>query len=159
MRKILLIMISVVLLIGIVAFAAMACGRGAGMGQMGAALGYNNTLNLTRDQHEKILAIRQDFQKETQKFRFDLQKKNLELRGLWAAQPLNQRAIDAKTKEVTALQVKITAKAREMHDKIKSVLTAEQLKQWDSSGFNSGPGMRGQGRRGGHGRMGLGVGH
>jgi Spy/CpxP family protein refolding chaperone len=159
MRKTLLIMISVVLLIGIVAFAAIAYGRGAGMGQMGSGIGYNNTHNLTPEQHEKILAIRQDFQKETQKFRFDLQKKNLELQGLWAAQPLDQKAIDAKTKEVTALQVKITAKAREMHDKIKSVLTAEQLKQWEASGFNGGPEMRGQGRHGGHGRMGLGVGH
>lgn len=152
MKKLVLIMTVVALLTGMITFSAMAFGRGAGVAgtrQMGNS---GNYLNLTFEQQQKFLAIRQDFQKDTQTLRFDFQKKNLELRQLWAANPLNQSAIDVKTKEVTALEVKLTTKAQEMQDKIKGVLTAEQLKQWNDTGFNCGPGMRGQSRRGG--RMG-----
>ncbi|MCL6592174.1 MAG: hypothetical protein K6U80_19785 [Firmicutes bacterium] len=75
--------------------------------------------------------------------------KNLELRQLWAAKPVNQSAIDAKNKEVIAIQVQMNAKAQAMQEMIKTVLTPEQLKQLNENGSNYGPGRRGKGRRGG----------
>jgi Spy/CpxP family protein refolding chaperone len=156
MRKTILIILAAALLIGSLSAGVMAMGRGQGFngGQTGAGFGcYNNALNLTADQQQKILAIQQEFQKDTQALRFELQKKNLELRQLWAAKPVNQSAIDAKNKEVTAIQVQMNAKAQAMQEKIKTVLTPEQLTQLNENGSNYGPGMRGKGRRGG-GRMG-----
>jgi Spy/CpxP family protein refolding chaperone len=145
MRKIILIITITALMTGFFAFSAMAYGMGPGMRPMGH---FRNDLDLTFDQQQKILAIRQDFQKDTLSLRFDLQEKNLELRQLWEANPLNQTAIEAKTKEVTDLRVQMTTKAQAMHEKIKSVLTAEQLKKLnDNNRQNYGPGP---GRRGGH---------
>jgi Spy/CpxP family protein refolding chaperone len=157
MKKTMIVMMIIVLLIGVLAFAAMAYGRRAGTGWMGHGVYYNDTLNLTPEQEEKLLTIHQDFQKDTQTLRFDWQKKNLELRQLWATKPLKQEAIDAKAKEVAAIQVKMTAKIQEMQDKIKGVLTVEQLKQWNTNSFRYGPGVMGHGWCGGHGCMGMGC--
>jgi Spy/CpxP family protein refolding chaperone len=142
MKKIILIMTIVALMTAVCSFAAMARGRGM------AGVFWNN-LNLTSQQQQKVLAIRQDFQKDTLALRFDFQKKKLELRRLWAAQPLNQAAIDAKTKEVTALKVQMTTKNRTMREKLKGVLTAKQLKMLDDSNRHKfSPGFGRAGRRG-----------
>ena len=136
----------VALMTAVCALAVMAHGRGM------AGVFWNN-LNLTSDQQQKVLTIRQDFQKDTLTLRFDLQKKKLELRRLWAAQPLNQAAIDAKTKEVTALKIQMTTKNQTKREKIKGVLTAKQLKMLNDSkrqNFRSGFGRPGRhgGRQG-----------
>ncbi|HYH02735.1 MAG TPA: hypothetical protein VEC37_06505 [Bacillota bacterium] len=70
------------------------------------------------------------------------------MRQLWAAKPLNQKAIENKTKEVTALRIQISEKSQIMFDKIKAFLTPDQQKLLETN-FNqgSGCGMR-SGRQG-----------
>lgn len=154
MRKALLTTIVALVLVGTVSLSAFAFGAGRGQGpnQTRAPRLYEG-LNLTSEQQQKLLVIRQDFQKETQSLRFEMQKKQLELRQLWSAQSLNRSAIEAKEKDITGLRVEMVNKARTMQDKMKNILTSEQRKKLEEAGFNCTPGAGGQGRRGG-GRMG-----
>jgi Spy/CpxP family protein refolding chaperone len=54
------------------------------------------------------------------------------LQQLWTADNLNQEAIDAKTKEMNSIRVQMLQKSREMLNKIKTVLTPEQIKKLES---------------------------
>ncbi len=135
MKKMLLILLVLALTIGTVSFTALGAapkagdnsggpGFGPGMGR-----GFAKELKLTADQEQKLLEIRQEFQKDTQNIRFDMQKKQLELRQLWSQNPLSQTAIENKQKEVTGLRVQLVTKQRAMMEKLKAVLTPEQLKK------------------------------
>lgn len=158
MKKGLLTTIVALVLVGTVSLAAFAYGDGRGRGgnQMRKS-GFFQKLNLSPEQQQKLLEIRQDYQRETQTIRFEMQKKQLELRQLWSASTLNRSAIEAKEKEVTGLRVQLVTKARAMRDKMKNILTAEQLKKLEENGFNRNPGAGVRGRRGG-GRMGCSCG-
>ncbi len=150
MKKTFLTTIVALVLVGTVSLSAFAYGDGRGQGgKQGGNPRFFENLNLTSDQQQKLLTIRQDFQKDTQSLRFEMQKKQLELRQLWSAQSLNQAAIEAKEKEITGLRVQMVNKARAMQDKMKSVLTADQRKKLEESGFNCNPGAGGRGPRGG----------
>jgi Spy/CpxP family protein refolding chaperone len=161
MKKVLVISMIVALLIGTIGITAWA-GPGGGFGggrNFGAGGGgFLKGLNLTADQQSKILAIQQDFQKETLSLRQEMQKKHLELRQLWNADPINQNAIDAKNKEITTLQIQMTQKSKAMLEKVKKVLTAEQIKQLESfqgqGGFGKGRGRMGFGGMGACGAFG-----
>lgn len=156
MKKTLLAVVVALVMVGTISLAAFAGnGWGQGSNQAGAPK-FLNDLNLTSEQQQKLLVIRQDFQKETQSLRFEMQKKQLELRELWSAKSLNQSAIESKEKEVTGLRIQMANKARTMQDRMKKVLTADQLKKLDESGFNCNSGAGGRGPRGG-GRMGGGF--
>ena len=87
----------------------------------------NNGLNLSLEQQQKIMAIRQQFENDTLSIKNDLRVKEKELRQLWAADPLNQSAIDNKTKEVNSLRIQLITKRRAMFAQMKAVLTPEQL--------------------------------
>jgi Spy/CpxP family protein refolding chaperone len=161
MKKIIITSLAALLLIGAISYGVWADGRGPGNGPMtpgnynnqNGPRGTVNALNLTYEQELKVLDIRQQFERETLDLRFAMQRKGLELRQLWTVKPLNQAAIDAKTKEVTGLRIEMTNKAQTLRDKMRSVLSPEQQKLFDSqpNGRGSmGPGM-GQGRRGGNG--------
>lgn len=136
MKKGLLTTIVTLLLIGTISQSASGYsnGRGPGRDRM-ASPRFIQDLNLSWEQQQKLLEIRQDFQKETQPLRFELQKKQLELRQLWSAQTLNQKAIETKAKEIAGIRVQLAIKARAMQDKIKTILTAEQLKKLEENGF------------------------
>ncbi len=155
MKKLFLTTVVALVLVGTVSLAFAGNGRGQGPNQGGGTKVFKN-LNLTPEQEQKMLVIRQDFQKETQPLRFEIQKKQLELRQLWSAEKLNQGAIEAKEKEIAGLRVQMVNKARAMQDKMKSALTAEERKKLEESGFNCNPGSGGRGARGG-GRMGGGC--
>jgi Spy/CpxP family protein refolding chaperone len=88
-------------------------------------------LNLTIEQQQKLIAIQQQFQLDTLDLRFAIQLKNIELRELWSAKPLDQEAIETKTKEIAGLRVQFVNKGQAMKEAMKSVLTAEQQKQLD----------------------------
>lgn len=149
MKKTLLTTVIALVLVGVISGAAFADGYGPN--QTGSSKIFKN-LELTWDQQQKILAIRQEFQKETQPLRFEIQRKQLELRQLWSAQTLNQSAIEAKTKEIAGLRVQMVKKARAMQEKMKSVLTPEQRRKLEENLSRPHPGAgkkgyRGRGRR------------
>ncbi len=148
MKKGLLTTIIALILVAAVSISAFAFGgRGNGPNQGGFHRFFDG-LDLTPDQELKLLEIRQNFQKETQPLRFEIQKKQLELRQLWSAKSLNQNAIEAKEKEISGLRVQMVNKARVMREKMDKVLTAEQRKKLEESGFNCNPGSGRKGRRG-----------
>jgi Spy/CpxP family protein refolding chaperone len=130
MKKILLIGLALVMLVGMVAFAAMAAGDGWGCGPRGEhhRFAMMDKLNLTLEQRQKMLEIRQGFEKDTLALRYDLRQKNQELRKLWRADSLDSNAIQSKSNEIIALRIKLVTKMRVMRDKMKSILTPEQLK-------------------------------
>jgi Spy/CpxP family protein refolding chaperone len=160
MKKTLIIFTIAAMLITTIGYSVLAygpaSGRGRGQGgrmgmRNGGGNGFMAELKLTSEQQQKLLVIRQQFQKDTQNLRFEMQQKNLELRQLWSAKPLNQAAIESKTKEVTALRVQITAKRDTMQEKVKAVLTPEQLKlynEWTPGGNGGFGGGRMKGGRG-----------
>lgn len=151
MKKLLSIIAVTVLLIGSMAFTTLAFGpgngacywKGAGFGMRGL-----NSLNLTSDQQQKIMAIRQEFERDTFSLRQEMRKKRQDLQKLWSADSLNQAAIDAKTKEMNALRIQMIQKSRDMFNKIKAILTPEQLKQLEAQKQNRSQGKRGRGRGG-----------
>lgn len=150
MRKTLLTTVIALVLVGVISGSvfADAYGRRQRSNQTGSYKIFKN-LELTPEQQQKLLAIRQDFQKETQPLRFELQRKQLELRQLWSAQTLNQSAIEAKTKEIAGIRVQMVKKARTMQEKMKSILTAEQRRKWEENFSQPNPGVGRRGRRGG----------
>jgi Spy/CpxP family protein refolding chaperone len=156
MKKILISLTIAAMLIGTIGYTVLACGpaserRQGPDGRMGMRNGGGNgfaeELKLSFEQQRKLLTIRQQFQKDTQDLRFKLQQKNLELRELWSARTLNQAAIESKAQEVTALRVRLKTQGRAMLDKVKAVLTPEQLKLFDKgAGAHRGDGRFDGGR-------------
>lgn len=152
MKKLLSIIAVAVLLVGSITFTALAFGPGNGAFPGGKGTGFSmrglDSLNLTNDQQQKVLAIRQEFERDTLNLRQDMRKKRQELQKLWSAEPLNQATIDAKTKEMNTLRIQLTQKSKEMFNKIKAVLTPEQLKQLEAQRQNRGQGKGCPGRGG-----------
>lgn len=97
-------------------------------------------LKLTAEQEQKILEIRQKHAREVLPIRQELQKKRLELRRLWSAEKPDAAAIEGKMKEMVPLQVKLRMKALAVRDEIKTILTPEQQKIFES--FRPGRGHR-----------------
>jgi Spy/CpxP family protein refolding chaperone len=128
MKRILLVTLVVTLILGTVS-AALAFGPGAGPAGKRDGRGPFAQLKLSDEQQQKLLVIRQEFERAALPIRQDMQKKRQELRKLWSANPLDQQAIDAKTKEVTALRIQMVTKLRAMQEGMKAVLTPEQLKK------------------------------
>jgi Spy/CpxP family protein refolding chaperone len=155
MKKLLSIIAIAVLLVGSITVTALAFGPGNGACPGGKRTGFGmrglNSLNLTNDQQQKVLAIRQEFEKDTLSLRQDMRKKRQELRQLWSAETLNQAAIDAKTKEMNTLRIQFVQESKEMFHKVKAILTPEQLKQLESLKQNREKGQGFRGRRGGGG--------
>ncbi|HYH03781.1 MAG TPA: periplasmic heavy metal sensor, partial [Bacillota bacterium] len=159
MKKTISVILTTGLLLGTVSFGVMAKGRDnasemfRGQHRFGHHQMRMRNLDLTAEQQKQILAIRQEFQKDTQELRFEHQKLQLELRQLWDAKPLNQKEIEKKTQAAAALEVQLTAKNQAMSERINKVLTAEQLKKIDTR--KTGPGrqlqkrtFKGKGQRG-----------
>ena len=97
--------------------AASCCG-GGGFGPGGTAL------NL--EQQKKADSIRLDFLKKTQKLRFDIDKKRLELMEMAKTADPDRKAIESKKDEIWALQDRIRAEARAMWKEFDALLTPEQ---------------------------------
>lgn len=124
MKNLSIILIAM-LLIGIFSFSSMAYERKDGHSDM-------DKLNLTATQQQQILEIRQSFERDTLSLRQEMERKELDLHLLKTAQSPNQSLIDGKKQEIKGLREQLGAKFKEMHDKILSVLTPEQQKQWQA---------------------------
>nr|WP_269206144.1 Spy/CpxP family protein refolding chaperone [Capillibacterium thermochitinicola] len=120
--------------------AALAAGWGMGFGGgIGVACGLPGAqgiqwrnLDLTPEQSEKILTIRQEFAKDTLELRQQLQRAQLELHQLWAAENPDQTAINQKLAAMTPLRLELKKKIQEAQKQIESILTPEQLEQYNN---------------------------
>lgn len=137
---------------------ALEQGFGPGMGfGSGMAIYAPTGLNLTKEQLEKLQALRTDFQEATLESRNKMQIDGLKLQQLWIADELDEDAILAKTEELSALRNQMQQKKTQHHLDVAKVLTKEQRTQFFHAARS---GRRGMSRRGGRGRRsGMGRGH
>ena len=113
-------------------------------------------LDLSEEQIAEIRQMMLDFQKETLELRNQIQVKQLEMRELRLASEVDMEQVKSKLEEIADLQIELRMKASERQDKVKELLTPEQLGNF-ASGFptqrlNMGSGNFGQefkGSRGG----------
>lgn len=146
MKRALMIGLVLTLLLTTLGTVAMAAGRHPGSKKDESRKGnFISKLNLTPEQEQKLLEIRQRHAREILPLRQELQKKRLELNRLWEAEKPNATAIERKMIEMVPLQVKMRMKAMTMRDEIRAILTPEQQEQFDA--FQN---ERGHRRRGFH---------
>lgn len=148
----------------------MRAGHGPGLG---LCLGYGPGMsgwastagpNFTEEQVEKLQSLRTKFSKETLELHNEMQLKAMELRNLWTADELDDEAILAQTKEISALRNQLQEKATRHRLDMAKVLTKEQRTQIlsmrlgrRSMGFGrQGPRPGRESRGYGHGRRGKG---
>ncbi len=114
-------------------------------------------LELSSEQMAQIREMLLTFQKETLELRQQIQTKQLELRELRLSSDADLNQVKAKFEEISKLQLEIRMKAFEKQEKVKEILTPEQLEncrqgfqmQRFGSGmgkFNSNPGSGFRGR-------------
>ena len=125
MTKAIACVILAVFLVGALTMTAAAFSPGP---QEGIPSRLAGVLKLTDVQQQKLLVIRQNFQKDTLGVRQKLELTRFELKKLWKAQPLDSSKINAQVKVATDLQIQLVQKRREMSEKAKAVLTPEQQK-------------------------------
>ncbi|NLW55582.1 MAG: periplasmic heavy metal sensor [Firmicutes bacterium] len=113
------------------------------IGRQKAWTGRRLGLELTPDQQEKMLQLRQKLERETLELRHRLQQLNLELRHLWKAEQPDQNAINQKLTEMIPLRIELHSKSQQAREALESILTPEQLEKWKSSQ----PNFPGRGRR------------
>ena len=119
-------------------YCGMGSPRGNGLGRWGS-------LELTAEQEEKLLDIRQKLAKETLDLRQQLQRHSLELRRLWAADSPDQAAINKELVAMTPLRIELHNKMKQAQAEMESILTPEQLEKLKSlpPGFSrQGQGLR-----------------
>ena len=86
-------------------------------------------LHLSVAQRQKMLEIRQNFEKAAQPLRFLIEQEQLRLEQLWSEANLDERAITDREIAIATNRVKIRILERTMIAQIDSVLTPEQLSQ------------------------------
>lgn len=113
--------------------------------QMGRGMMADNPNQMTSEQMAKIKQMNLNYQKELIPIRMKLQEKNLELTNLMADMD-DQKRIEAKIEEMSAIYSDLLKKSVEHRSNILSVLTDEQKEMfnWNMGfGMGMGPGMMG----------------
>ena len=87
-------------------------------------------LGLSSEQVAQIREMMLTFQKETLELRQQIQTKQLELRELRLSSDLDLGKVKAKLEEISKLQLEIRMKAFEKQEKLKEILTPEQLENF-----------------------------
>jgi Spy/CpxP family protein refolding chaperone len=126
-------------------------GSGAGMGHWShGRFGHADLLGLSKEQIDKMHALRDRFFNETRDLRYDMAQKRLEMRKLFMDPKTDDATLLAKQKEMSALRQKMADKMAQMMIEGRKILTPEQLQKLDRAGM--GPGGMGFGMMG-HGMM------
>ena len=112
MKDATIIALSLVLVLGLIATAALAWGPGRGYGWgPGSGYGYPAIANVTAEQSAKIQAVQKAYLDKIAPLQQDLLKTRTELRSLWLSQNPDSKAITAKEKEILSIQTKLQEKA------------------------------------------------
>ncbi len=113
--------------------------------------GDGNFAGLSKEQIEKMQALRDRFFNETRDLRYDMAQKRLEMRKLFMDPKTDDAALLAKQKEISVLRQRLQDKMAQMMIEGRKILTPEQLQKLDRTGA-------GPGGRMGWGGMGFGMG-
>lgn len=121
-------------------------------GPMGMGMGHGRgMMNLTPEQGGKLFDLKEKFRTDTASLRKDLMVKRLEMKPLWKAENPDEKAIQAKQKEINALRDQMSLKM--------VTFRLEAKKIAPQAGFGRGMGMgHGGGCGMGPGGMGMGPG-
>jgi len=84
---------------------------------------------LSPEQREKIQAQEEKFYQDTAELRRELQKKRLDLQGLWIDPKADPEKIKAKQREVSELQRRIQEKALDHQLAVRELLPEEEIGQ------------------------------
>ena len=118
-------------------------GRGVGL----APLSWGNELNLTTEQLGQINQLRSQYRAQCIELQADLQKLQLELRGLMQAERTNQKAIDATLAKIANQRQTLNQVWVQHRLEVRALLTDEQRVLFDARPLGTGPGIgRGYGR-------------
>jgi Spy/CpxP family protein refolding chaperone len=127
-------------------FGPGAClGGGAYGGGFGGPMGFAANLNLSKEQTENMWQIREKFHNDTQKLRFELFQKRLELRELYADPKTNETTLLAKQKELNTLKQNLQDRMFQLRIEQRKVLTPEQIKKLSETTYGPGYGRMGYG--------------
>lgn len=158
-----IIIISSILLVAFVAGSVFAWGPGSGRGMMGAGFnqdcpryggGQDRTSDLSKDQRDKLTALRQQFIDETYELRSAKFAKQQEMRMLMETSDPDREKLSKLSKELTDLQGQVRDKGIDLRLKAKKI--APELGR--GSGFGQGCG-RWSGKGGQRGSHGEGMGY
>lgn len=105
------------------------------------------SLDLTDEQIKKIVDIRTQYFEKMQTLRNDMAKLNFELKNLYLQKNPDQKLIDEKVSKINELRNKMLSLKQEEFEKIKGVLTSEQLSKLQSQSNLPG-GFKGKAGRG-----------
>lgn len=90
---------------------------------------WQERLNLTQEQREKIAQLRLSFQEETLDLRNQLQKKGIELQKLWLEENPDKNKIYSILDEIARIRAEINKKLVDYLLELKKILTPEQLEK------------------------------
>ncbi len=137
MKKLMVVPVVVVMLFAGFGFSDAAMrGRGAGQG-MGMAAGHPmfekfKSLGLDEKQMAEIKSIHFATMKEVTKKRADMQVARIELREMLSKDPVDLKAVEAKIRQIEAARGDIMMMHIKALEEVKSKLTPEQRKKFES---------------------------
>ncbi|HON85029.1 MAG TPA: periplasmic heavy metal sensor [Syntrophorhabdaceae bacterium] len=105
-------------------------------------------LNLTKEQSERLWQIRERYNTDTEKLRYEIFQKGLELKSLYGDPKADKTTILNKQKELNALKLKLQDRRAQMRVEQREVLTPEQLNKLNQFRPGPGYGMMGYGKPG-----------
>jgi Spy/CpxP family protein refolding chaperone len=118
-------------------------GQGAGFG---SPMGMAANLNLSKEQAEKMWQIKEKFRNDTQKMRYELFQKRMEMKSLYADPKSEEATLLAKQKELNALRQGMQDRMIQMRLEQRKILTPEQIKKLSETSHGPGFGKKGAGR-------------
>lgn len=121
--------------------------RGPGAGFHGAHGRWASELNLSKEQQDKLSALRKRQWEEIKPLRDQMYQKRQEMRGLYTNPAADDATIIAKQKEVNVLQQQMQDKAVQFKLEQRKIFTPEQLSKLNEMSWG-----HGKGACGGHGR-------
>ncbi len=152
MKRPMLIVALVALLALGVGQGALAFGPGGQVGGRARMMGraevseVADDLEITAEQRKALTDLRIQRMEQTQGVRLAHDKLRLELQELWAEEPLDAEAIQAKEAELVKARIEAVKMGRELAKSAQEILTPEQLEKLNSQSWGS---MGRGGRRGG----------
>lgn len=150
-RSMLIVALAALVALG-VGQGVLAFGPGGQMGGRARLMGRTGVsevaddLEITGEQRKALTELQIQQMEKSQGARLAHSKLRLELQDLWAEEPLDDEAIQAKEAELVKARLEMVRMGREMTKSVQEVLTPEQLEKVNSKSW--GPMGRG-GRRGG----------
>ncbi|ADL08723.1 Spy/CpxP family protein refolding chaperone [Thermosediminibacter oceani] len=141
-KKIIALGVMAVIILGTAAVAIAAVPES--LRAAGGNLPILSQLNLTDDQYSKLKDIRAEFFQKMTELRNEMAKKNFELQDLYFSKNPDQKAIDAKLKEINDLRNRMFDLKQEYFSKMRGALTEEQLsklREFRGPAFGMGPGF------------------